>query len=107
MTWFASGLSALILVLSVEPWFILPAAVLSIALVRLARTYNRTSRVVRRMVAVAHSPLYSSFGELLDGIVTVRAFSGEERFRLDFEVALDGLLSKRSSIDPNALQEKS
>jgi len=39
------------------------------------------------MESNSRSPIFSGFGELLEGIVTVRAFSAEKRF-------LDGLHSK-------------
>jgi hypothetical protein len=39
------------------------------------------------MESNSRSPIFSGFGELLEGIVTVRAFSAEQRF-------LDGLHSK-------------
>lgn len=38
------------------------------------------SRDLRRMLATARSPLFAGFGEVLDGIVTLRAFSSEGRF---------------------------
>ena len=42
--------------------------------------YVNTGRDLRRMESNTRSPIYSDFGELLEGIVTVRAFSAEERF---------------------------
>ena len=39
------------------------------------------------MESNSRSPIFSGFGELLEGIVTVRAFSAEQRF-------LDGLHTK-------------
>ncbi|KAH9996005.1 P-loop containing nucleoside triphosphate hydrolase protein [Russula vinacea] len=42
---------------------------------------------LRRMESNSRSPIFSGFGELLEGIVTVRAFSAEQRF-------LDGLHAK-------------
>jgi ABC-type multidrug transport system fused ATPase/permease subunit len=40
--------------------------------------YVRTARECRRLLASSRSPLYTAFGEALDGIVTVRAFSAEK-----------------------------
>lgn len=54
---------------------------------RLAIGYLNTGRDLRRMESNTRSPIFSGFGELLEGIVTVRAFSAEQRF-------LDGLHQK-------------
>jgi ABC-type multidrug transport system fused ATPase/permease subunit len=37
-------------------------------------------RDLRRMESNSRSPIFASFGETLEGIVTVRAFSAERRF---------------------------
>ena len=50
----------------------------------LAIGYLNTGRDLRRMESNSRSPIFSGFGELLEGIVTIRAFSAERRF-------LDGL----------------
>ncbi|KAJ7917443.1 hypothetical protein B0H13DRAFT_1608375, partial [Mycena leptocephala] len=42
--------------------------------------YLNTGRDLRRMESNSCSPIYSDFGELIEGIVTVRAFSAENRF---------------------------
>jgi len=46
------------------------------------------------MLATARSPLFSSFGEVLDGITTVRAFSSELDFLRIFDENVDQLLAK-------------
>lgn len=57
-----------------------PAAVLGYFYRRIAVRYLNTGRDLRRMNSNARSPIFSGFGELLEGIVTVRAFSAEQRF---------------------------
>lgn len=47
---------------------------------RLAIGYLNSGRDLRRMESNSRSPIYSGFGEMLEGIVTVRAFSAERRF---------------------------
>lgn len=47
---------------------------------RLAIGYLNTGRDLRRMESTTRSPIFSGFGELLEGVVTVRAFSAEPRF---------------------------
>ena len=46
----------------------------------LAIGYLNTGRDLRRMESNSRSPIFSGFGELLEGIVTVRSFSAEQRF---------------------------
>lgn len=41
------------------------------------------------MNANARSPIFSDFGELLEGIVTVRAFSAEQRFADNIYSSID------------------
>lgn len=47
----------------------------------LGYSYVRTTRDIRRMLSNFRSPIFSSFGETLAGIVTIRAFSAENRFQ--------------------------
>jgi len=41
------------------------------------------------MESNSRSPIFSGFGELLEGIVTVRAFSAEQRFLDDLHGKID------------------
>ena len=56
---------------------------------RLAVGYLNTGRDLRRMESNSRSPVFSGFGEMLEGIVTVRAFGAERRFLNDIHVKLD------------------
>jgi hypothetical protein len=49
-----------------------PAFVLGYIYYRLALGYLNTGRDLRRMESNSRSPIFSDFGELLEGIVTVR-----------------------------------
>ena len=64
----------------VFPLFIVPAAILGFFYHRIAITYLTAGRDIRRMESNARSPIFANFSELLEGIVTVRAFSVEKRF---------------------------
>jgi ABC-type multidrug transport system fused ATPase/permease subunit len=64
----------------VFPWFLLPAFFIALTYRELAIGYLNTGRDLRRMESNTRSPIFSDFGELLEGIVTVRAFSVERRF---------------------------
>ena len=73
--------SSLITLAFAFPPFLIPSICLSILYYKLADMYVRTARNLRQMESKSYSPIFSSFGELMDGIVTVRAFSAEDRFR--------------------------
>jgi ABC-type multidrug transport system fused ATPase/permease subunit len=63
--------------------FIFPAAIIGSIYRHLAIGYLNAGRDIRRMESNTRSPIFANFGELLEGIVTVRAFSAEQRF-LDY-----------------------
>ncbi|TFK37596.1 multidrug resistance-associated ABC transporter [Crucibulum laeve] len=83
----ASFFAAILTVAVVFPYFLIPALFIGIAYRELAIGYLNTGRDLRRMESNTRSPIFSDFSELLEGIVTVRAFSAERRF-------LDGLHAK-------------
>ncbi|KAF8220884.1 multidrug resistance-associated ABC transporter [Tricholoma matsutake] len=76
----ASFFASIITVAVVFPWFLLPACVIGFAYRELAIGYLNTGRDLRRMESNTRSPIFQDFSELLEGIVTVRAFSAEKRF---------------------------
>ena len=51
--------------------------------------YIETGRDLRRMEANTRSPIFSEFAELLEGIVTVRAFSAEQKFLDNLHLKID------------------
>ena len=51
--------------------------------------YLNTGRDIRRMESNTRSPIFANFSELLEGIVTVRAFSAEDRFLDDLYKKVD------------------
>jgi hypothetical protein len=46
----------------------------------IANSYVRAQVGVKRLISVKESPLFSHFGDTISGIVTIRAFSCQERF---------------------------
>ncbi|THH14161.1 hypothetical protein EW146_g6141 [Bondarzewia mesenterica] len=83
----ATFAASAITVAVVFPGFLIPAFFIGLAYRQLAIGYLNTGRDLRRMESNTRSPIFSGFGELLEGIVTVRAFSAEQSF-------LDGLHAK-------------
>ncbi|CAE7221585.1 unnamed protein product [Rhizoctonia solani] len=78
--WLATFFAGLLTVSVILPPFLLPAAVIAWLYYLIALSYVRTARDLKRMESNSRSPIFSSFAELLEGIVTVRAFSAEQRF---------------------------
>ena len=73
----------------VFPLFIFPAIFLGFFYRRAAIAYLNTGRDIRRMESNTRSPIFANFSELLEGIVTVRAFSAEDRFLDDLYKKVD------------------
>ncbi|KAF8337342.1 multidrug resistance-associated ABC transporter [Cantharellus anzutake] len=79
-SWIAAFIAAMLTVTIVLPLFLPAACVMGYFYYRYSVAYVRTGRDLRRMESNSRSPIFASFGELLDGIVTVRAYSAEQRF---------------------------
>ncbi|KAF8752415.1 P-loop containing nucleoside triphosphate hydrolase protein [Rhizoctonia solani] len=78
--WLATFFAGLFTVSVILPPFLLPAAIIAWLYYLIALSYVRTARDLKRMESNSRSPIFSSFAEVLEGIVTVRAFSAEQRF---------------------------
>ncbi|KAF9471237.1 hypothetical protein BDN70DRAFT_939094 [Pholiota conissans] len=85
----AGFFAAVITVIVVFPAFLVPAFFIGFAYRELAIGYLNTGHDLRRMEANTRSPIFSDFGELLEGIVTVRAFSAERRFLNNLHIKID------------------
>ncbi|KAG0701637.1 hypothetical protein DFH29DRAFT_925615 [Suillus ampliporus] len=85
----ATFIAAIITVAYFFPIFLIPAVVIGFFYRLLALGYLKTGRDLRRMESNSRSPIFSEFGELLEGIVTVRAFSAEQRFLDDLHGKID------------------
>ncbi|KAF8836435.1 P-loop containing nucleoside triphosphate hydrolase protein [Paxillus ammoniavirescens] len=85
----ATFAAAIVTVAVFFPPFLIPAVVIGYFYRLLALGYLNTGRDLRRMESNSRSPIFSGFGELLEGIVTVRAFSAEHRFLNDLHGKID------------------
>ncbi|TFK50640.1 multidrug resistance-associated ABC transporter [Heliocybe sulcata] len=81
--------ASVITIIVVFPAFLLPATVLGLIYRFLGVGYLNTGRDLRRMESNGRSPIFAGFSELLDGIVTVRAFSAEQRFLNELHGRID------------------
>ncbi|KAF6756229.1 multidrug resistance-associated ABC transporter [Ephemerocybe angulata] len=85
----ASFFAAIVIIAVVFPYFLVPALLIGLAYRELAIGYLNTGRDLRRMESNSRSPIFSDFGEVLEGIVTVRAFSAESRFLDNLHAKID------------------
>jgi hypothetical protein len=77
----------------ISPGFLVAAIVIGYVYYWLGVMYLNTGRDLRRMESNNRSPVISGFTELLDGIVTVRAFSAERRFLNGVFEKIDGTIA--------------
>ncbi|TKY89331.1 hypothetical protein EX895_001862 [Sporisorium graminicola] len=73
-------LGSVVLLSLASPWFLLILPVLLPALWLIKSFYLQTSGQIRKLDLESKSPLYTLFGETIDGIVTIRAFAGHRVF---------------------------
>ncbi|KAI0649819.1 multidrug resistance-associated ABC transporter [Trametes meyenii] len=85
-------LVSMLTVIAVFPRFIFPAVVLGYLYRRASIAYLNTGRDIQRMESNARSPIFANFGEMLEGVVTVRAFGAEQRFLEDLYTRVDLML---------------
>ena len=80
VVYIAGLFGAIAVVAVIVPWFLVPAAIISYLYWHYTVQYLRVGRSLRRLEATSRSPIFSGFAELLDGVISVRAFSVEKRF---------------------------
>ncbi|KAN0062057.1 hypothetical protein ACQY0O_006056 [Thecaphora frezii] len=73
-------LGSVILLSLASPYFLLILPLLLPTLWAVKTFYLRTSGQVRRLDLESKSPLYTLYGETIEGIVTIRAFCGQAAF---------------------------
>ncbi|TCD65592.1 hypothetical protein EIP91_002477 [Steccherinum ochraceum] len=85
----AAFFASVVTIIIIFPLFIVPATIIGLIYRHLAIGYLSTGRDLRRMESNSRSPIFANFGEVLEGIVTVRAFSAERRFLDDLHTKID------------------
>lgn len=82
-------LSIMALCFSSSPWFILFFLPILLVFFVAYHFFRQTSRELKRLEGVSRSPIYSSFGEMLQGISQIRAFRRTQDFRQTHYEAVD------------------
>lgn len=72
---------SVVVIATVTPTFLVFSTLLTILFIIVFLRFLPTSQSLRRLEMVSLTPLMSNFGELLNGLVTVRAFHAQDRFQ--------------------------
>ncbi|XP_046388377.1 multidrug resistance-associated protein 1-like isoform X2 [Ischnura elegans] len=84
------GVSTTLFVISYStPIFVAVIIPIGILYYIIQRFYIATSRQLKRLSSVSRSPIFSHFGESLNGVSTIRAFSVQHRFIKENEKIVD------------------
>ncbi|KAF5294187.1 hypothetical protein FQR65_LT10898 [Abscondita terminalis] len=76
---------SLVLSSIVNPWFIIPSAILLVIFFVLRLIYMETSRSVKRIEGITRSPLFNHMTASLYGVSTIRAFAAENILINEFD----------------------
>ena len=85
----ANFLGTIILLISVLPWFALVIIPMAVLFFFIQKIYVNTSRQLKRLESISRSPIYSHFGETLNGVGTIRAFRLQNKFSQHSETLVD------------------
>ena len=80
LTCLLAVISTFLIISYTTPLFLVPIAVVMGCYYFVQRVYVATSRQLKRLESVTKSPIFSHFGETLNGVATIRAFSLQEDF---------------------------
>ncbi|XP_031616914.1 multidrug resistance-associated protein 1 isoform X6 [Contarinia nasturtii] len=84
-----SVLSTLVVISVSTYWFMAVIFPIGIVYYFVQRFYVSTSRQLKRLESVSRSPIYSHFGESIQGAPTIRAYSVQQRFISDSDNKVD------------------
>eukprot|EP00775_Hariotina_reticulata_P001784 gene1784-2118_t len=80
LTCLASAFLSIVVVVVVSPYTVLALVPLSLVYYRVQALYIATSRELKRLDALAFSPIFQHYGESLAGLATIRAFDRQQLF---------------------------
>ena len=73
-------LTTLAVISSTSPAFLIMFAVIAVGYFHYARLFSHSAREFRRLDSVSKSPLFSIYGEAIQGVAVIRAFGSSARF---------------------------
>ncbi|XP_055308206.1 ATP-binding cassette sub-family C member 2-like, partial [Sitodiplosis mosellana] len=92
LTWISTffGTLSILVVISVSTYLFLAVIVpIGIVYYFVQRFYIPTSRQLHRLESISRSPIYSHFGESIQGAPTIRAYNVQQRFITDSDNRVD------------------
>lgn len=79
----------LILCIIYLPWFAIAIPFLGYLFVAIGNFYQASAREIKRLEAVQRSFVYNNFNEILSGMLTIKAYEAEDRFKGKNDVYID------------------
>ncbi|KAK5646962.1 hypothetical protein RI129_005426 [Pyrocoelia pectoralis] len=73
----------------VNPWFLIPTAILFLFFCFLRNCYLATTRNVKRLEGITRSPIFAHINSTLQGLLTVRACRAETTLKREFDSLQD------------------
>ena len=82
------------------PYFLVFFAPAVYVFYRVQHLFRRSSRELKRLFSISKSPIFAAFQEMMDGVVTIRAFGAEARLLHANAMHLDHNNQVRSAVVP-------
>ncbi|CAG0894912.1 unnamed protein product [Darwinula stevensoni] len=82
-------LGTLVIIIYAVPWFLAAVIPIMTAYYFVQNMYVSTARQLKRLESIWRSPIYSHFGDTVNGISSIRAYGREEQFIKESEEGVD------------------
>lgn len=78
-------IGAMLVILIVQPFFLIPILILLLILLYTRRIYMKTSQNSRRLEGITRSPIFSHIATTLNGLPTIRSFGVQRLLTAEFD----------------------
>ncbi|XP_065177458.1 ATP-binding cassette sub-family C member 4-like [Sycon ciliatum] len=89
IAWFLMMVGFAAFISYTNPWTLLTVPPMAIAFIVIRRKYTKSSREMKRLEAIARSPVFSQFSSSLQGLTTIRAAGAQDQLQTKFNNLLD------------------
>ena len=89
LSYTALFISSVVVFMTVVWWFVVFMIPASVAFVVIQQIYVATSRQLKRLTSITKSPIFTHFGETLNGASTIRAYAMQAQMRAESEELID------------------